>query len=89
MTDKIEQLAKATFPKLTDAQWKDGMSGHGKTKRETDSRSEWKHACTRGIYGTPQFLLNDVPINANSTWSAEDWLDFLKPLLNSETALSA
>ncbi|CAK4685447.1 hypothetical protein LEN26_005648 [Aphanomyces euteiches] len=92
VTEKIEQLAKATFPQLTDAQWKEGMSGHGGTKRDSDTRSEWKHACTRGISGTPQYLLNDVAIEADSKWTADDWLKFLKPLLHGESdvlALSA
>ncbi|RHY28820.1 hypothetical protein DYB32_005676 [Aphanomyces invadans] len=70
VTAKIESLAKSTFPSLTDAQWKDGMTGHGGTERDSDTRTEWKHACTRGISGTPQYLLNDVLINAEPTWTA-------------------
>ncbi|RHY55636.1 hypothetical protein DYB38_003133 [Aphanomyces astaci] len=82
VTAKIEALAKSTFPALTDAQWKDGMTGHGGTERDSETRTEWKHACTRGISGTPQYLLNDVPINAESTWTYDDWVAFLKPLLH-------
>ncbi|ETW09294.1 hypothetical protein H310_01686 [Aphanomyces invadans] len=82
VTAKIEALAKSTFPSLTDAQWKDGMTGHGGTKRDLDTRTEWKHACTRGISGTPQFLLNDVPINVDTTWTYDDWMGFLEPLLD-------
>ncbi|RHY17908.1 hypothetical protein DYB32_010454 [Aphanomyces invadans] len=82
VTAKIESLAKSTFPSLTDAQWKDGMTGHGGTERDSDTRTEWKHACTRGISGTPQYLLNDVPINAEPTWTFDDWMAFLEPLLH-------
>ncbi|KAF0694159.1 Aste57867_14946 [Aphanomyces stellatus] len=89
VTDRIRKLAKATFPRLTDAQWKAGMSGHGGGPRDSDTRTEWKHACTRGISGTPQYLLNDVPIEADSTWTAAQWLDFLKPLLHVDAAVVA
>jgi hypothetical protein len=57
VTEKIRQLAMTTFPELTDTAWREGMTGHGGTERDSDTRTAWKYACTRGISGTPMFLV--------------------------------
>ncbi|KAF0735199.1 hypothetical protein Ae201684P_002648 [Aphanomyces euteiches] len=82
VTAQIHALAKKTFPNLTDAQWADGMTGHGGTDRDDDTRVAWKYACSRGISGTPMFLLNAVAIDADPAWTYHDWIEFLKPFLD-------
>jgi len=49
VTEMIEKLAMKTFPQLTSEQWKEGMSGHGGTDMDSETRIAWKYACTRGI----------------------------------------
>ncbi len=34
-----------------------------------------------GIYGTPQYTVNGVKVNADQTWSVNDWRQLLDPLL--------
>ncbi|KAF0694104.1 Aste57867_14990 [Aphanomyces stellatus] len=80
VTAQIKQLAQRTFPNLTDAQWDDGMAGG--SDRDGDTRVAWKYACSRGISGTPMFLLNDVAIDADPAWTTHDWLVFLKPYVD-------
>ncbi len=36
-------------------------------------RAAWKYGAYRGVYGTPSFLLNSVPVNADPGWSIADW----------------
>ncbi|OQR83001.1 hypothetical protein ACHHYP_15253 [Achlya hypogyna] len=88
VTDQIGQLAKKTFPELTDAQWAEGMTGHGGTQMDVDTRTEWKYACTRGISGTPMYLLNEVPFDADASWTYDDWMKALKPLLTGDKMIA-
>ncbi|RHZ10326.1 hypothetical protein DYB31_001956 [Aphanomyces astaci] len=82
VTDQLAQLAYDTFPNLTTAQWTDGMSGYGGTERDADTRVAWKYACSRGITGTPTFLLNDVVVDdPDLDWTLTDWLAYLQPYL--------
>ncbi|KDO34647.1 hypothetical protein SPRG_00709 [Saprolegnia parasitica CBS 223.65] len=82
VTAQIGALAKKTFPELTDTQWAEGMTGHGGTQMDVDTRTEWKYACTRGISGTPMYLLNEVPFDADASWTYDDWMKALAPLLS-------
>lgn len=42
------------------------------------SRVSWKYAAGRGIYGTPQYLVNGVVVNEPEyTWTLADWVSFL------------
>lgn len=51
-------------------------------KVEEDTRIEWKYCCTRGVAGTPTFMVNDVNVfNADPTWTLEDWRTIIDPLL--------
>jgi len=46
------------------------------------TRLAWKYACTRGVYGTPMFTVNDVFVQAQADWTLEQWIDLIKPLLS-------
>ena len=46
------------------------------------SRYAWKYACSRGITGTPQFLINGVQVPDASGFNPQEWKKFLDDLLN-------
>lgn len=45
-------------------------------------RTSWKYACSRGVSGTPVFLVNDVMVDATPEWKLSDWKALIDPLLN-------
>jgi len=45
------------------------------------SRVSWKYGCSRGVTGTPSFLINGVAVAASLTWSVADWKTVLDPLV--------
>ncbi|KAL5015694.1 hypothetical protein ScPMuIL_005283 [Solemya velum] len=49
---------------------------------ELDTRLGWKYTCTRGIAWTPGYMLNDVLVNADPTWTVSDWESVIDPLLS-------
>eukprot|EP01130_Rhizamoeba_saxonica_P014040 TRINITY_DN6074_c0_g2_i1.p1 TRINITY_DN6074_c0_g2~~TRINITY_DN6074_c0_g2_i1.p1 ORF type:complete len:213 (-),score=30.12 TRINITY_DN6074_c0_g2_i1:34-672(-) len=50
---------------------------------EETSRIAWKYATSRGVFGTPQFFVNGVPVlNAQDNWSVKDWSKILDPIIN-------
>lgn len=49
-----------------------------------DCRIEWKYACSRGVTGTPTFMLNDVSVAADASWSVDDWSKVIDPLLKAQ-----
>ncbi|DBA00540.1 TPA: hypothetical protein N0F65_006444 [Lagenidium giganteum] len=49
VTDKFRELAKSTFPELTDEEWEKGMSSYGGTDADSLTRISWKYTCTRGV----------------------------------------
>lgn len=81
VADKLRQLAKQTFPKLTDEQWDKGVTGYGGTDADALTRVSWKYACTRGASGTPLYRLNGVPFDADADWSFADWFKVVDPLV--------
>lgn len=82
MTKKFHELAKKTFPDLTDEQWEKGMTGYGGTDADSDARVSWKYTCTRTMSGTPMYTLNGVPFDAaNSEWDFDDWFKVIDPLV--------
>ncbi|KAK7087970.1 uncharacterized protein [Littorina saxatilis] len=50
---------------------------------EQDTRVAWKYACTRGVAGTPTFMVNDVTVlvSADPLWTVDDWKNLIDPLL--------
>lgn len=45
------------------------------------ARIGWKYTCSRGVSGTPTFMVNDVLVNAYSSWTVTDWKTLIDPLL--------
>lgn len=45
------------------------------------TRVDWKFACTRGVYGTPQIHVNGVYDDDASSYSVEQWRQLLDRLL--------
>lgn len=48
---------------------------------DAKTRVSWKYACSRGISGTPQFLVNGVLVQMDGDASVSDWESLLLPLL--------
>ncbi|XP_070204823.1 uncharacterized protein [Littorina saxatilis] len=48
---------------------------------EQDTRVAWKYACTRGVAATPTFMVNDVLVSADPSWTVKDWSKVIDPLL--------
>ncbi|XP_059139995.1 uncharacterized protein LOC131928095 [Physella acuta] len=49
---------------------------------DSDTRLEWKYGCTRGVYGTPFFTINDVFTTGDAAgWTPQYWVQLIKSLL--------
>ncbi|CAF1055546.1 unnamed protein product, partial [Didymodactylos carnosus] len=48
-----------------------------------ETRIAWKYVCSRGISGTPVFLLNGVYVDEDE-WLLEDWQTVIDPLLKNK-----
>ena len=46
------------------------------------ARYAWKYAASRGITGTPQYLVNGVAAPQVQSFKKQEWMDFLHKLLN-------
>ncbi len=46
-----------------------------------NTRVSWKYGCSRGISGTPMFLINGVPVAGDPGWKQADWEVITAPLL--------
>ena len=46
------------------------------------SRYAWKYGCSRGICGTPQFLVNGVMKPDGADYNAKQWKTFIDSLIN-------
>jgi len=47
-----------------------------------ETRVSWKYGCSRGVTGTPNFLVNGVFVEADSSWALSDWQTLINPILN-------
>ena len=46
------------------------------------TRASWKYGASRGVTGTPTFLLNGVTVaDATPSWTLDDWTKVIDPLL--------
>ncbi|XP_060605033.1 uncharacterized protein LOC132757693 [Ruditapes philippinarum] len=52
---------------------------------ETATRAAWKYSCSRAIAGTPTYLVNDVIVEADPSWTLKDWQQVIDPLLKGRT----
>ena len=52
------------------------------TKEDGAARASWKYGASRGVTGTPTFLLNGVAVaDATPSWTLDDWTKVIDPLL--------
>jgi len=63
---------------LTLAQFNAGMADDNLNEY---TRVSWKYACSRGVLGTPTFLVNGVYVGGDPTWTLAEWRTLLDPLL--------
>ena len=53
------------------------------SQAESATRVSWKYGCARGVFGTPTFLVNGVPVPAaGPAWTLANWTALLDPLLD-------
>ncbi|EDO39409.1 predicted protein [Nematostella vectensis] len=57
---------------------KTGLTG---TESDGAARIGWKHGCLRTVAGTPTFFINGIPVEADSSWTVQQWKDVIDPLL--------
>ncbi|XP_076108441.1 uncharacterized protein LOC143076506 [Mytilus galloprovincialis] len=53
-----------------------------------DCRVAWKYACSRGVTGTPTFMINDVVVAADPAWQVSEWNKVVDPLLKKSLGVS-
>mmetsp|Transcript_11463 Transcript_11463/g.24551 ORF Transcript_11463/g.24551 Transcript_11463/m.24551 type:complete len:243 (-) Transcript_11463:523-1251(-) len=75
----VAQLEKlAVSSKLVSAGvLKDGMANQ---TLNANARISWKYGCTRGVSGTPAFLVNGVAVDADPRWTLAKWKALLDPV---------
>lgn len=59
------------------------MNGFTDEMVDYKSRYAWKYAASRGITGTPQFIVNGVNAPELSGYTKEQWEQFISKLLSS------
>ncbi|KAJ8313102.1 hypothetical protein KUTeg_010475 [Tegillarca granosa] len=55
---------------------------------DENTRIGWKYTCSRGVSGTPTFMVNDVLVGADASWTVNDWKKVIDPLLQSAPSKS-
>ncbi|CAF3161471.1 unnamed protein product [Rotaria socialis] len=86
MTQVVDSLATfvAQLDLVTKAQFLAGMANDD---INFETRVSWKYACSRGVVGTPTFLINGVATSADDSWSLADWKSVIDPILASNDVL--
>lgn len=56
------------------------MSGFTDTRIVEASRYSWKYAASRGITGTPEYIVNGVIVPDGASYSKAQWEDFINKL---------
>jgi len=62
----------------------DWMVGIADADLNMDTRISWKYGCSRGVTGTPTFIINGVYTSADDTWTEQDWYTLIDGLLNQQ-----
>ncbi|CAF1179837.1 unnamed protein product [Adineta steineri] len=65
------------------------LAGIASDDLNEETRISWKYACSRGIVGTPTFLINGVATSADASWSLADWKSVIDPILSSNGEISS
>lgn len=51
------------------------------------ARISWKYGCSRSVTGTPSLFVNNLPVDADPSWTLQQWEQILDPLFaSSKTA---
>jgi len=86
MLEVVDSLA--TFVAGADLAPKDKfLAGIASVDINEETRISWKYACSRGVVGTPTFLINGVAVSADASWSLADWKSVIDPILASSEAV--
>ena len=59
------------------------LSGFTDSLVVEDARYSWKYAASRGITGTPQYIVNGVQVPDAPDYSKSQWEDFINKLVAS------
>ncbi len=49
-------------------------------------RTSWKYGCSRGVTGTPVWLVNGVQVGADPLWTLKQWIALLDPVISPAAA---
>ncbi|BFZ18333.1 hypothetical protein BsWGS_21372 [Bradybaena similaris] len=59
----------------------DFVSGVHDANIDSLTRLEWKYGITRGVHATPSFTVNDIFVDADSSWTVSQWTSLINNLL--------
>jgi len=62
----------------------DWITGVNDANLNMDTRISWKYGCSRGVTGTPTFIINGVYTSADDTWTEADWYALIDGLLQQQ-----
>lgn len=62
------------------------MEGFSDATVTMDARYAWKYAASRGVTGTPQFLVNGVHVPDAAEYTMAEWEQFIDMLLATPTS---
>jgi len=62
----------------------DWITGVNDANLNMDTRISWKYGCSRGVTGTPTFIINGVYTSADDTWTEADWYTLIDGLLQQQ-----
>jgi len=57
------------------------LAGLNSPAADSATRVSWKYIVSRGISGTPNFLVNGVAVDADPDWGLSEWKKLIQPLL--------
>ena len=57
------------------------LAGFADSQVTTEARYAWKYAASRGITGTPQFIVNGVHVPTAADFTAPEWEKLIGGLL--------
>ena len=83
---KLASMAEATVG-ISAKDFMAGMAYDGPF--DEANRASWKYGCSRGVSGTPTFMINGVVVDADPAWALSDWVKVIDPLLAPATCLKA
>jgi len=61
----------------------DFLAGMANFSNVLAAEISWKYGCSRTFSGTPNWLVNGIPVAGDSSWTLSDWRFVLDPLMSS------